>query len=414
MINNQTKFKETELGLIPEDWENIVLRNLIEEIIDNRGKTPPLSKDGHEMIEVNAIKDDFVAPDYSVIRKFVDDDTYKNWFRGHIEVGDVLVSTVGTIGNISLIKEKRGVVAQNVIALRPKNRLDSSYLYYYLKSPNQKNELRNLNIGGVQPSIKVPHLLNLQIAVPPLPEQQKIVDVLGALDEKIELNQKVNKTLESLAQAIFKKWFVDDADPKWETKKLGDLLDIDRGLSYKGKYLSDVGNPMFNLGSFNLDGSLKLDTLKYYSGDFKKNCTVNAGDIIVANTDMTQNRVILGSPCIIPDLFYDQNVLFTHHLYALRPIDELNKMFIYRSLKTREFKDQAIGFATGTTVLFLPKEAILNYEVKYPSIVKLKEFNSFYSNIVEQQLVLTKEIETLSQIRDSLLPRLMSGKLRLK
>jgi type I restriction enzyme S subunit len=382
---SQTKFKETELGEIPEDWENIVLRNLIEEVIDNRGKTPPLSKDGHEMIEVNAIKDDFVAPDYSVIRKFVDDDTYKNWFRGHIEVGDVLVSTVGTIGNISLIKEKRGVVAQNVIALRPKNRLDSSYLYYYLKSPNQKNELRNLNIGGVQPSIKVPHLLNLQITVPPLPEQQKIAEVLGALDEKIELNRKMNKTLESLAQAIFKKWFIDDANPNWETKKLGDVVRIKYGKNLPTTKLQESGYPVFG-------GNGQIGFFDKYLYELPQ--------VLVACRGAASGKVNFS----LPKSFVTNNSL----------ILEYDNILNYEFLKYFALNADFYSCVSGSAQPQITIESLDGYEIMMPSKEIIYKFGQVAEPITQKILLNDNEINTLSQIRDSLLPRLMSGKLRVK
>jgi len=411
MAISNTKYKQTELGEIPEDWEVLNISDLGSVVT---GKTPPTNNPENYggRYPFICIPDMGSSVYIKSTNKTISEEGLQTVRNCLLPKNSVMVSCIATIGKVGMT-DKLSVTNQQINSVVPNEKVDPLFLFYRLN--NFEKILSSFGGGGaVFDIISKSKFEKIPLPIPPLLEQQKIAEVLGALDQKIELNRKMNKTLESLAQAIFKKWFIDDADPNWEIKKLGDLLDIDRGLSYKGKYLSDVGIPMFNLGSFNLDGSLKLDTLKYYSGDFKNNCTVNAGDIIVANTDMTQNRVILGSPCIIPDLFHDQNVLFTHHLYALRPVNEINKMFIYRSLKTREFKDQAIGFATGTTVLFLPKEAILSYEIKYPSIVRLEEFNSFYRNILKQQLVLTKEIETLSQIRDSLLPRLMSGKLRVK
>ena len=159
--------------------------------------------------------------------KFVDEEVFTNGFRkGTIKKGDVLIPTVGTIGNASYSKLDRGAIAQNLIALRANNQNDSLFLYYFLTDPNTKKALLNLDIGGVQPSIKVPHLLGMQVVFPPLLEQQAIASVLSAFDEKIELLREQNKTLEEMGQVIFQEWFgkygvIMNSPDGWRVGKLG-------------------------------------------------------------------------------------------------------------------------------------------------------------------------------------------------
>ena len=127
---------------------------------------------------------------------------------------------------------------------------------------------------------------------------------------------------------------------------------------------------------------------------------------------MTQNRTILGSACIVPNLFDDGRILFTHHVYGIRIKENVPPNYLYRVLKYDDFKNRAIGYATGTTVLFLPKEAILNYQIALPLELVLNKFNDIYKEIIRKQEFNNNENQFLSQIRDSILPRLMSGKLR--
>jgi len=125
-----TKFKQTEIGEIPEEWQIRKISDLAEKIIDNRGKTPPLSPSGYELIEVNAILEDQKMPDYSLVRKYVDENTYKTWFRGHVQDKDILLPTVGTIGNLAILNETRGAIAQNLIGLRIiAKEADPEYIY---------------------------------------------------------------------------------------------------------------------------------------------------------------------------------------------------------------------------------------------------------------------------------------------
>jgi len=171
------------------------LKDIIEKVIDNRGKSAPTSTEMYQpLIEINSLGG--FSPDYSAVKKYVSKDTYDNWFRsGHPRVGDILIPTVGTIGIVSIMTENKGCIAQNVIGLRVKEFVCPEYIFYFLKSERVKKEMLNLNIGGVQPSIKVPHLMNIEIELPPILEQQRIASTLRSIDDKIELNNRINHNL---------------------------------------------------------------------------------------------------------------------------------------------------------------------------------------------------------------------------
>ena len=213
------------------NWKEYRLGDCIEFIIDNRGKNPPLSNNGYELIETISINSENKYPDYSKISKFVSKDTYNNWFRkGHPKKGDILISTVGAnIGRVSIMNENRGCIAQNLIGLRTdKEKLVPDYLYYFLIKKSTQHTLSSLNIGSAQPSIKVPHLLNILINVPNIQRQEEIANILSSLDEKIELNTQINQTLEQIAQALFKSWFVDFDPVHAKVQALSDGLTLEQ------------------------------------------------------------------------------------------------------------------------------------------------------------------------------------------
>ena len=191
--------------------EIVFLKDLVDKIIDNRGKNPKYSFSGIEVIETGCISGSKKYPDYSLVKKYVDNNTYKNWFRnGHPCKGDLLIITVGNnVGSISLMNENRGCITQNLIGLRLKENVCSDFIYYYLSQKEVFNYFQGLNIGSAQPSIKVPHLLNFELNIPDFLIQQKIAGILSDLDGKIFLNYQTNKTLEFIAQAFFKSWFID-------------------------------------------------------------------------------------------------------------------------------------------------------------------------------------------------------------
>jgi len=151
---------------LPKGWRMGSLSEIISFVVDNRGKTPNTlieKENNYPLIEVNSLINSRVVTQQHLAKKYVDDETYNNWFRkGHPQKGDVLFSTVGSIGEISLVFDEKFCIAQNIIALR--STFNGSFLFFTLK--NLKQSLLSLDISSVQPSIKVPHLLKSEILIP--------------------------------------------------------------------------------------------------------------------------------------------------------------------------------------------------------------------------------------------------------
>lgn len=198
--------------------------------------------------------------------------------------------------------------------------------------------------------------------------------------------------------------------PEWPVETLGNFLSLERGLSYKGKFLSDSeGVPMVNLGNILPNSVFRPEKLKYYTGDFKAKVVVKPGDIVVANTDLTQAREVLGSAILIPDLGYP-TIICSHHISIVRNY-RISKHFIHGMLNAPSYRERVVGFATGTTVLALPNETILNCEFSMPPVELITEYDSIAESFYQKSEQLRKENQRLTSLRDSLLPRLMSGEL---
>jgi len=178
------------------EWGVKTINDLTNKVIDNRGKTPLLSKEGHCLIEVNAIYNQLKYPNYKFVAKYVNDETYLNWFReGHPDAGAILITTVGSAGETVIMKEKKGCIAQNIIALELTEDCCNDFFYYYTKTAYFKNQVRAVLMGAVQPSLKVPYVLNFKIKIPKdIKEQQNIANILNDMDTEIEaLEQKRDK-----------------------------------------------------------------------------------------------------------------------------------------------------------------------------------------------------------------------------
>jgi len=327
--------------------------------------------------------------------------------------------------------------------------IEPHYLKYVLLSENEA--LWRFASGTTHQTIYYPEAKAFHVCLPPLAEQKRIAEVLGALDDKIELNRRMNATLEATARALFQSWFVDfdpvrakldgrtpsGIDPAtavlfpdsfeespmghipkgWNVRELGELADIDKGLSYKGDGLSDEGGmPMVNLGCFSGRGLFNVAKIKRYTGEYRDRHLVQAGDLVIANTDMTQNRVIIGSPALVPKWNGESKFLFTHHVFAVRfkPGAELWRRYVYFTLLKPEFREIAEGFSTGTTVLALPRDGLINYSLCLPPLFLLESFEKQVGPLLSAINANDRQSRTLATLRDTLLPKLLCGELSVR
>ena len=205
IFNQEIRFKDDNGSDFP-DWEERKLKDLISDIIDNRGKTPPVSSEGIPLIEVNAIGKKNI--DYSKIKKYVDQKTYDSWFRKHLIDNDVLFSTVGQTAICSLYKEiTKSCIAQNIVGLRFKN-VDQNFMYYLLTEATNNHKFKRIEMGAVQPSVKVSQMIHLKFSLPNVNEQVKISRFLSSLDNQIELLETQIDKSKTWKKGLLQKMFV--------------------------------------------------------------------------------------------------------------------------------------------------------------------------------------------------------------
>ncbi len=319
---------------------------------------------------------------------------------------------------------------------------DQRFAYYFLKH----FDFRTYNSGSAQPSLNRNFIHPIPVDVPPLPEQRAITHILGTLDDKIELNRRMNETLGALAGALFKSWFVDfdpvgakmqghdtglpkhlaDLFPPrlvdselgeipegWEVTPFSECVDVVRGLSYKGSGLSSDGVPMHNLNSIYEGGGYKHDGLKGYDGEHKPQHVARAGDLIVANTEQGHDRLLIGYAAIVPTSFV-KDTLFSHHIYRVRPKDcmALTSHYLCQLLNNKAMHEIVSGFANGTTINMLPMDALQTPQIIVPARPVMAAFNYLAEASRKRHEEIIHESRALAALRDTLLPKLISGELR--
>ena len=190
-------------------WEQRKLSDIADKAVDNRGKTPPISAEGtHPLIEVACLGNG--SPDYSRVEKYLDDSTFQTALRDYIKEGDILFSTVGSIGLVSLMdNNENAAIAQNIVAFRAKGNTDSSFLYAMFSTEENQNKAMRIVMGAVQPSIKVSQLINVEYPITNnIEEQRALGKYFLALDHLITLHQRKLEKLKNIKKSMLEKMFV--------------------------------------------------------------------------------------------------------------------------------------------------------------------------------------------------------------
>lgn len=406
---------------IPKGWSKEILVNCLDSLIDYRGKTPKKSDCGILTLSAKSVKMGFI--DYNQAY-YISEETYKEFMvRGFPKVGDVLMTTEAPLGCIARLDRDDVGIAQRLLTLRGKEKvLDNDYLRYYLTSRRGQHELNSRASGSTVQGIKRTEFEKVEILLPKYEEQKAIADILNAFDDKIKNLKAQNKTLEQTAQTIFKEWFGkyqvgDELPVGWDIFNMNQLVETANGYSYKGKELvQESTEALVTLKSFDRNGGFQTRGFKPFKGTPKKTQEVQIGDLVVAHTDLTQDAEVLGNPAFIFDNGGFNKMFITMDLVKVNPIHkDVSSSFLYYLMKDRRFKGHCVGYANGTTVLHLSKKAIPEYRLPLPTdFEKVKEFSEF-ANSTTNKISLNKDsIKSLKETRDTLLPKLMSGKIRVK
>lgn len=206
IFTQKLRFKD-KTGNIYPNWKTTELKDILEKIIDNRGKTPDNApSEKYPLLEVNALG--YYHPSYKKVSKFVSEDTYNNWFREHLKENDILFSTVGNTGIVSLMDNYKAVIAQNIVGLRVNNNNIPSFVYYMLSYWENQKKIKRIQMGAVQPSVKVSQFKFIKYLIPIKDEQEKIANLLSEIDKVINKQLIKIEVLKQRKQGLLQKMFV--------------------------------------------------------------------------------------------------------------------------------------------------------------------------------------------------------------
>jgi type I restriction enzyme S subunit len=335
------------------------------------------------------------------------------------EPGAILFSVRAPVGDVNIATD-RCCLGRGVASLTMKNG-NKDFLYFLLK--RHAKHFKSVAGGTTYESINKDQIEDIELNIPvEWAEQRRIASILSAFDDKIELNNKIGRTLEQMAQAIFKEWFVDFRFPGhekaefveselgrvpkgWREVRLADLVQLDKGLSYTSAEISDVppGLPLVNLKCFLRGGGFRLDGIKYYRGKYRGKHTVSPGEIVVAMTDLTPTREVVGRPARVPAVDGVDRILMSLDVCALRLPQgrEWLAAYVYQALRQPTFGVLMANSASGTTVAHLSQGAIAGYPLLLPDENLIKKFHQIGQPVFDKTLFLESENSRLAEARDA-------------
>lgn len=404
------------------DVREISLHDAVKFIVDNRGKTVPTADNGIPLIATNCIKNNGLFPVFEKIR-FVSEETYKTWFRSHPEPGDIIFVNKGTPGRVCLVPNPVNFcIAQDMVALRvDESVIYPKYLFAALRSDYIQNVIENMHVGTLIPHFKKSDFERLMIPVPDEVTQKYIGNLYYDLSMAIELNNQINKNLEEMAQAIFKSWFVD-----FEPFRDGEFEESELGLIPKGwrvGKLSDVGEiigggtPSKSKPEYYAEIGIPWITPKDLS--INKNKYISRGEIDISELGlressarlMPKGTVLFSSRAPIGYIAIAKNAVTTNQGFkSVVPFENISSEYIYLLLKNSV--NEIESRATGSTFKEISGGEMKKVPIILPPKEIIRKFNEIATTLGKTQASLEDENSILMSIRDTLLPKLMSGEIR--
>lgn len=412
------------------EWKEVKLGDVCDVI--TKGTTPSNIGDSFVDEGIKFIRSEMLGRDKYINNSgflFISEETHQRLRRSQLKEKDILFSMAGVYLGKTAILRKEDVPSntnQAVAIIRVNGtKADVEYIYYCLNHPHIVKTVNASCAQSAQPNINLKQIGEISFLTPPLGIQQRIASILSSLDDKIAVNKKICENLEAQAQALFKHWFVDFAPFKdgkfveselgmipegWRVGTLGDYCKVKSGFAFKSSMWTNAGDLVIKIKNIQENGDLNLNDCSFVSHESAVNATdfkAKCGDLIIAMTGAT-----IGKFCIIPSI--KENVYINQRVgkFFLGDNPIMKLPFIYCALSLDSIKKKIISSGIGSA-----QPNISGKDIESISFVfnkdEIDKFNSLCYSYFVNIIKLREEISKLSTLRDTLLPKLMSGEIKI-
>ena len=315
--------------------------------------------------------------------EYVDDETQKAISRYIVQEGDIVLSIVGTIGLIGIVGQSlNGAnLTENCVKLTSLKGVDKDFLYYFLKSSVGQQEIQKGTVGAVQAKLPIKNIQSIELDLPDLKTQLRIVAILKSLDDKIELNNKINDNLEQLAKSIYNYMFIVNDDPTWKHGCLKDLVNVKYGKDHKK--LADGPYPVYGSG-----GIMRYVERPLYEKE----------SVLIPRKGTLNNVIYVNQP------FWSVDTMF----YTEMKIPNAAK-FVYQFVKSKDLASMNAGSAVPS----MTTDILNAMEIVIPPAEILEKFEAIVAPMYQMMQKNNEQSVKLATLRDALLPKLMAGKINI-
>jgi type I restriction enzyme S subunit len=327
-----------------------------------------------------------------------------------LKAGDIIFTRVGSVDLSAYVKPHQDgwMFSSRMLRVRPNEDVDSRFLSYFFQQKSFREYILNISVGATMPSINTDILKGVTVSYPKISEQQSIASILSSLDDKIDLLHRQNKTLEAMAETLFRKWFVEEAKEEWEEKKLRDVIDIGIGRTPPRKEsqwftLNSSDVKWISIKDMGNDGVFIFNTSEYLTQSAVEqfNIPIIPKDTVVLSFKMTVGRVAITDEQML------SNEAIAH--FKFRDDTPFTKEYLYLFLKSYQY--ETLG-STSSIVTSINSAMIKDMIIQIPDDKTMMQFRekaeANFNKIKSNQL----QIRSLVTLRDTLLPKLMSGEVR--
>ena len=424
---------------MPNNWKTYKLGEITNVI--TKGTTPSTYGFGFIDKGVNFIKSESTnydgRLDETVFVK-VSAEAHNKLKRSQLEEDDILFSMAGAyLGKTGMVyknhlpantNQANGIIRVN------KNKALPKFVSFLLRNPSLISYVNASAGQSAQPNINLADIGSLEFKLPPFQEQQSIVSILSAIDDKIENNLAINKTLEEMAMALYKHWFVDFSPfqegefveselgmiPKgWEVKKIGDFIKHKKGFAFKSNWYQQIGEIVVRV-SDTTHNSIDIKSCERISSELAsnyQNYSLKTNDVVIATVGSWPPNYasVVGKVIRVPitanGALLNQNAVILN----MSINDKTEQGLLYCTLKNERFLKYIVNSAQGSAnQASIKLTDIYNYLIPIGENIKIEEFSTQIELYISQQNSLIEENQSLIQLRDTLLPQLISGNVRLK
>lgn len=333
--------------------------------------------------------------------------------RYSLAEGDIVFSRVGSVDLSAYVKKENDgwLFSSRMLRVRPNlDLINGKFLSYFFRQKNFREHIYSIAVGATMPSINTEILKNINIRFPPLPEQQAIASVLSSLDDKIDLLHRQNKTLEAMAETLFRQWFIEEAKDDWVEVTLQDLAERITDGSHSSPLSIEDGYSMASVKDMFDWGINENSCRKISKEDFdelvRADCKAKKGDILIAKDGSYLKHVFL--------LENDLDIVLLSSIAMIRPNNKFHSMLLTIFLKLKSTHEAMENIVTGAVIPRIVLKDFRKFPVKLPPKDLQKKAVEIIEPIYTKCWNNVRQIYTLEDLRDTLLPKLMSGEIRVQ